>query len=297
MACVIELRASRLREEVVRGSRPSKRSGPRIARPASAPGTSTSAELAWPGRLADRAARRRRVPARGRSDVPRQRQGEGRRPTKSARGTSGCSARTRGSSCALCGAARASRLRGGRVDTMSSAPWRPSPARPTTPRATSASSLRSPGPRGGGRDARRPDRARRARGRRLRLRSRLRSRRGGATVGARRRLEGRDHRAPVESPTVASCRVRTDEPPPRPTWRARPTAALENGLRPEHPISSVGQTQRAAHAAREPPVEPAEHDDIRHQIEPDEEDDGAAERLEAVSSGRGQGDTTAISGR
>ena len=70
-----------------------------------------------------------------------------RRPSSadgSARRTSGCSARTRGSSWPLSAAARASRRRGGRPDATWSARWRLSPARRIARPATSASSSRSP---------------------------------------------------------------------------------------------------------------------------------------------------------
>ena len=218
------------------------------------------------------------------------------RPTAdaSARGTSGCSARTRGSSCALCGAARASRLRGGRVDTMSSAPWRPSPARPTTPRATSASSLRSPSGRGGaGRgtldgqivlDARGdegfgfdpvfvPDGEERT----------------VAELGDAWKAE-HSHRAPQPGAFTVTCRVRTDGESAAATDMAgRGQLPLsENELPPGNRRISRRQTLSERRTPpREPPVElGAEHDDIRHQIEPDEEDDGTAERLEAGGLGR-----------
>ena len=100
--------------------------------------------VAGPRRLANRAAGRGRVSARGRCDVfrerPRQDSTSG---ARSARRTSGCSARTRASSSLPSAEGRESRPRAGHRATTSSALWRRLPARPTARRATSASSSRS----------------------------------------------------------------------------------------------------------------------------------------------------------
>ena len=80
------------------------------------------------------------------------------------------------------------------------------------------------------------------------------------------------HRASRRKRFTVTCRV-DRWPPPRPTWRARLTAALgERLLRPE-----IVRFPGANHQLSSAP----EHDDVRHQVEPDEEDDRAAERLEA----------------
>ena len=86
--------------------------------------------VAGPRRLANRAAGRGRVSARGRCDVfrerPRQDSTSG---ARSARRTSGCSARTRASSSLPSAEGRESRPPVGRKGNTSSALWRLSPAR------------------------------------------------------------------------------------------------------------------------------------------------------------------------
>ena len=83
------------------------------------------------------------------------------------------------------------------------------------------------------------------------------------------------HRARAAQALLRSLPHCPNEPPPRPTWRARLTAALGDRLPP-------GNRQISGASPREPPVElGAQHDDVRHEVEPDEEDDRAAERLEA----------------
>ena len=111
-----------------------------------------------------------------------------------------------------------------------------------------------------------------ARHRGLRLRPGLRpGRRGANGRGARRRVEARPL-APgaraAQSLLEATCGSRL----PTPRNRA--------------PVASPGTSSRAARrAAREPPVHlGAEHDHVRHQVEPDEQDHRAAERLQRDES-------------
>ena len=227
--------------------------------------TSTSgASSSGASRLDDRAARTRRATRRDGRDVLRERARRRRaRPGASARPASGCSARTPASRSPRSTARPASSRRAGREGRHVERAARRARAVRDDRRARYVCELVALSPHGeelrGTGVARGPDRARAARHRGLRLRPGLRP----ATARSGR------------WPSSATRGRRGTRTAP-----ARPGAARR---------ATAGQAERLCAAAGSrrwaPPVDlGAEHDHVRHHVEPDEQDRRAAEAPAAVES-------------